>query len=272
MRPTLFNIGPIPIRSFGIMVLAGFLLGLWYAMGAARRRMAGRKPDDPGAITPDHVFDMALMALFVCIIGARILYVLLDLSEFRERPWDVVKIWTGGISIHGAIVSGLLFLWWYSRRHKLPYLAFADIVAPTFALGYAIGRIGCFLNGCCYGHACSLPWAVRFYRDGQGSALTEPSHPTQLYATAMNLLIFFALDRWSRRKHRDGEIFLAYLALYCVYRFIDEIFRKGATADIFFAGLTHAQAFSLVALPVILYFFFRLRRSPAAQPVSDAAR
>src|SRR5215470_10704460 len=106
MRPNLFNIGPIPIRSFGVMVLIGFLVALWYAMGAARRRLASRKAGEPGAITPDHVFDMALVALFVCIIGARILYVLLDLHEFRDRPWDVVKIWTGGISIHGAIVSG----------------------------------------------------------------------------------------------------------------------------------------------------------------------
>src|SRR6185369_3479128 len=111
MRPTLFNIGPIPIRSFGVMVLIGFLLALWYAMGSARRRMAARKADDPGAITPDSVFDFALMALFVCIIGARVLYVLLDLDEFRGRWLDVVKIWTGGISIHGAIVSGALFLW-----------------------------------------------------------------------------------------------------------------------------------------------------------------
>lgn len=263
MRPTLFHLGPIPIRSFGVMVLLGFLLALWYAMASARRRAAGHKPGEPGLITPDHIFDFALMALFVTIAGARTLYVLLQPWEFQGRWGDVFKIWTGGISVHGAIVSGILFLWWYCYRHKLPFLAFADIAAPSFALGYAIGRVGCFLNGCCYGHPCDLPWAVSFVKDGQGSAWTPPSHPTQLYATGMNLLWFFLLNRWSHRPHRDGEIFLGYLALYCLYRFLDEQFRKGATADIFVAGMTHAQVFSLLALPVILFFFRRLRRAPA---------
>src|SRR5262245_29557985 len=102
MRPILFYLGPVPIRSFGVMVLLGFLLALWYAMSAARRRMAGRRPDEPGVITPEHVFDMSLMGLFVCIAGARVLYVLLQPWEFSGRWPDVFKIWTGGISIHGA--------------------------------------------------------------------------------------------------------------------------------------------------------------------------
>src|SRR2546421_1619043 len=246
MRPTLFNIGPIPIRSFGVMVLTGFLFALWYALAATRRRMGDRKPGEPGVITPEHMFDFALMALFVSIVGARTLYVLLDLGEFSGRWIDVFKVWTGGISVHGAIVSGALFLYWYCRRHKLPFLAFADITAPAFAIGYTFGRIGCFLNGCCYGHPCDLPWAVRFVQDGHGTALTPPSHPSQLYAAAMSLIFAGILILWSHRPHRDGEIFLGYLAMYCVYRYIDEEFRKGATADIFMAGLTHAQAFSLV--------------------------
>src|SRR5206468_2477943 len=114
------------------------------------------------------------------------------------------------------------------RKHKLNFLAMADICAPAFALGYSIGRIGCFLNGCCYGHACALPWGVRFTDETSGG-LTPPSHPTQLYATLMNLAFFVILDRWSRRPHKTGALFLVYLAMYCVYRFIDEQFRKGAT-------------------------------------------
>src|SRR5437016_3549270 len=197
MRPILLYIGSIPVRSFGIMVLIGFLLALWYAMSAARRRMVEeekrrggegetehRTPEHRNPITPDHIFDFSLMALFVCIAGARTLYVLMDLNEFRGRWSDVFKVWTGGISIHGAIISGALFLWWYCRKHKLNFLAMADICAPAFALGYAIGRVGCFLNGCCYGHACALPWGVRFTDETSGG-LTPPSHPTQLYATLM---------------------------------------------------------------------------------------
>ena len=292
MHPTLIHIGSIPIRSFGLMVLLGFILALIYAMSAARRKLqgtGGRRQDAGSAlrtpiselttdsqpstlnsqpvnhqpITPDHVFDMSLAALFVSIAGARILYVLLDLNEFRGNWWEVFQVWTGGISVHGAIVSGSLFLWWYCRRHKLSFLKFADICAPAFALGYAVGRIGCFLNGCCYGYACSLPWASRFLINERTHSLTPPSHPTQLYATVMNLGVFLLLDRLSRLRHRDGQIFLLYLALYCVYRFIDEHFRKGATAEVFVAGLTHAQVFSLAALPVILHFLYRTRLGTA---------
>jgi phosphatidylglycerol:prolipoprotein diacylglycerol transferase len=284
MLPTLFHIGPIPIRSFGVMVLLGFLLGLWYAMAMARRRictrssgllvMAGHKPGEPGVITPDHIFDLSLIGLFVSIVCARLLYVLLDLGEFRHNPWEVFKIWTGGISIHGAMVGGALTVWWYCRRHKLLFLAFADLCSPAFALGYAVGRIGCFLNGCCYGHACDLPWAVRFHAEDQHGLLTPPSHPTQLYATLMSLAIFALLHRYLRRPHRDGAIFLGYLALYCVYRFIDEYFRRygpgtgyaTGTADIFFWGLTHAQVFSLLALPVILFFLWRILSHTTAEP------
>ncbi len=269
MLPILFHIGSIPVHSFGVMVLIGFGLGLWYATAAARRLMAGHKPDEPGVITPDHVFDMAMAALFVCIVGARILYVLLDLNEFRGHWVEVFKVWTGGISVHGAIISGILFLWWYCHRHKLDYLKFADLCAPAFALGYAIGRIGCFLNGCCYGYKCDLPWAVRFVTDEHTGVLTPPSHPTQLYATLMNLVIFFVLDRWSRRPHKRGAIFLGFLSLYCVYRFIDEQFRKNATADVFFWGLTHAQWFSLAMLPLLLFLLWRLYHP--AVPAAESA-
>jgi phosphatidylglycerol---prolipoprotein diacylglyceryl transferase len=260
MHPTLFHIGPYPVHSFGVMVLLGFVLGLTYAVTQIRRQLARKA--DTGGITPDHVFDVAVTVLFVSIVGARLLYVFLHFHEFRNSPADIFKIWTGGISIHGAIIAGALFIWWYCRRHKLPFLKFADLAAPSFAIGYAIGRIGCFLNGCCYGYACDLPWATRFLKDGREGVWTEPSHPTQLYATLMGLLIVGILHLWRTRPHRDGEVMLGFFALYCIYRFIDEHFRKGATADIFVAGLTHAQTFSLVVLPIVLFFLVRLRRQP----------
>lgn len=276
MRPTLIELGPIPIHSYGVMVLIGFLLALWYAMAVARRQSRGvgqTKPDTrrPGPITPEHVFDVGLIALFVSILGARLLYVLLDWNEFKGNPLEVLRIWKGGLSIHGAILFGALTLWWYCRRHNLSFLAFADIGAPSFALGYAIGRIGCFLNGCCYGAACDLPWAVRFLQEGHADAWTPPSHPTQLYSTAISLLIFLALDRWSRRPHRTGALFLGYLTLYSVYRFCIEHLRKGATAGVIPSlGLTDAQVFSLLSLPILLYLLWRLHRRPVPQSAQEA--
>jgi phosphatidylglycerol:prolipoprotein diacylglycerol transferase len=251
------------------MVLLGFLLGVAYATTQVRKDLA-RDKDATGGITQEHVFDVAVTALLVGIIGARILYILLNYHEFSGNPWDVFKIWTGGISIHGAIISSTLYLWWYCRRHKLPVLKFADYGAPSFAIGYSIGRIGCFLNGCCYGYACDLPWATRFLKDGHSDVWTPPSHPTQLYATLMGLGMLAILHFWRKRPHRDGEVMLGFFAMYCVYRFIDEHFRKGATADIFVAGLTHAQVFSLVTLPIVLFFLVRIRRSSAADVATQA--
>jgi len=243
------------------MVLIGFLLGLWYAMRVARRNMLGRKAGEPGLITPEHIYDFAIMALFVAIVGARLLYVALDWWEFKNHPLDIFMTWTGGLSIHGSIISGIAFLFYYCRLHKLSPYRFADYCAPSFALGYAIGRIGCFINGCCYGAPCHLPWACRFLDSSHPSGFTPPSHPTQLYATAMNLCFFAFLHRYLRRPHKDCELFYSYLALYSVYRFIDEGFRKGATADVFILGMTHAQVFCLITLPFYVYGWLSVRKS-----------
>jgi phosphatidylglycerol:prolipoprotein diacylglycerol transferase len=268
MRPTLFTIGSFPVHSFGVMVLIAFLLGLWYTMARARKRMAGKDPKAPGVITPEHVFDFALTALFVCILGARVLYIALDWNEFAGRWMDVFKIWTGGLTIIGSLIVAPFYLWWYCRRHKLAFLEFADLCAPGFALGNAIGRIGCLLNGCCYGAVCSLPWAVRFADEKHPGFLTPPSHPTQIYETLLNLIAFGLLHLWSQRPHRRGEIMLGFFSFYCVSRFITEQFRKGATADVPFhfgpISLTDTQLFCAILLPILLFFLFRLRRAPLA--------
>lgn len=272
MYPTLFHIGNIPVRSFGLMVLLGFVLALWYAMAAARRnleemRVRGNESKTDGradsrtrrrrgkavdaahasrltphaSITPDHVFDMSLAALFVSIVGARILYVLLDLNEFRNNWWDVFKVWTGGISVHGAIVSGALFLWWYCRRHKLSFLEFGDICGPAFTLGYAVGRIGCFLNGCCYG---------------------KNGHPTQLYEMLALFGIFFLLKRIERRNPSPGTILLTYGLSYGVWRFLIE-FLRGDNPPVAW-GLTVFQLISLAGIavtgPLLLARRLRARR------------
>jgi phosphatidylglycerol---prolipoprotein diacylglyceryl transferase len=271
MHPILFHIGRFPIRSYGTMILAGFLLGVWYGIREIRRMRARSAKPDAGIATPEQVFDYAVAALLVSIVGARALYVMLNYSQFRAQPVTMVQLWQGGLSIHGAIVCGLLYTWWFCRRKKLRFLAFGDLLARGFALGYAVGRIGCFLNGCCYGHACTLPWAVSFHPDGAEYALTVPSHPTQLYATAFNLTWFAFLHWRSRKPHREGGIFLLYLVLYSIYRFIDEQFRRGATAEVMVWGLTQAQVASLVTLPVFLTLLLRNRATRSAVAEENVA-
>jgi len=252
------------------MIFIGFLVALRYVLVQTQRLYANPTPKqarEGKAITPDHILDMALVGLVVGLIGTRLVFVVLHWDMFRERPFEALEIWTGGLSFIGAPLFGFAYAWWYCRRHGLSFAAVADLVAPGFSLGYVFGRIGCFLNGCCYGYACSLPWAVRFHVDGEVSALTPPSHPTQIYAAIMNVFIFAILHRMLHRPHRDGQVVVMYGALYAAYRFVNDFFRAGATARHVAGWLTEGQLAALIAVPLLIYFWMRLSHgAPTGEP------
>jgi len=279
VHPILFHIGNFPVRAYGTLILIGFFVALRYAMAEARRLPQGDAPDGKGRVTPDHVFDMALFGLVAGLIGTRVVFVALNWKLFAGDPIEALKIWTGGLSFIGAPIFGFGYVWLYCRRHRLPFLVVADIGAPGFALAYAFGRIGCFLNGCCYGRECSLPWAARFHEEGAVGVLTEPSHPTQIYAAIMSLAVFGALHALRRmrrpvasrsglenpRSYADGTVVVSYFLLYATYRFVNDWFRAGATSKVLLWGLTDGQLTSLVAAPILIGLLWRLsrRRAPA---------
>lgn len=261
MRPILFHLGPLPVRSYGTLIMIGFLLALRYVIVQAHRLYGSPTADRAGqgkAITADHILDMSLIGLALGIVGTRVVFVVLHWEMFRDNVWEAFKIWTGGLSFVGGPLFGFAYAWWYCRRHRLSFAAVADLAAPGFALAYVFGRIGCFLNGCCYGHACALPWAVRFEADGMGSVLTPPSHPTQIYAAIMNVGIFVFLHRMLRRPHQDGQVILAYGMLYAAYRFINDFFRAGATSRFVVGWVTDGQLAALVAIPILFLLWRRL--------------
>jgi phosphatidylglycerol:prolipoprotein diacylglycerol transferase len=270
MHPVLFHAGPITLRSYGVLVMCGFLVALWYVMGAARRAQAARPEGAPPGITPEQVFDASLVGLVAGIIGTRVLYVALNWSFYSHNPVAAFQIWNGGLSFIGAPIFGFGYCAYYCRRHGLSFLDVADMASAGFAVAYAIGRIGCFLNGCCYGAVCNLPWAVRFHADGHATALTPPSHPTQIYSALASLAAFAALDAGLKRPHKRGVLFVGYLLFYAVYRFLVEGLRKGATAEVFRWQLTDAQVFSLVITPILLGVLIALIRRSDAAPGSDA--
>jgi phosphatidylglycerol:prolipoprotein diacylglycerol transferase len=169
------------------------------------------------------------------------------------------------MSFHGGVAMGILAGVLYMRRHRIPVLAMADAAAPGIALGYAIGRIGCFLNGCCYGCPTSLPWGVHF----PGTAPGVHLHPTQIYATLVNLLLCVALARVYLRPHRLGQVIALYVSGYSLYRFLIESLRKGYTADVFALGLTDAQAFSILSFAAGVAWWLWLQRR--SQPLPAAA-
>ncbi len=269
MRSILFHIGPVPIRAYGLMLWIGLMLALLRTTRAAKRT----------GIKQEHVVDLALYTVLAGILGAHIGSILLDLPFYIKNPAEITGLWSGifsqtggirGLSFHAGLIAAFLTALAYTRRKGLNFLEVVDLLSPGLVIGYAFTRIGCFLNGCCYGVPTTLPWGVQFHADGVSGALTPPSHPTQLYAVAAMALIYAVLVRIEKRRRFVGQVFLSYLCLYAIYRFLIEILRKGVTADVAFAGLTEAQIVSIfmlaIALPILIA---KLRTPPIRNPKSQ---
>ena len=266
MFPTLVSFGDLHIQSHGALLLLGFMLALWHATVLARREY---QVDAEVSIAPHHLRNAAWTALFWALMGAKLLYIPLHYHALMLSPRPLQHLMDGGFNFFGAALGASLFLWSYCRHHRLSLARFADLCAPGFALAYTFARIGCFLAGCCYGSACDLPWATRFPAHGHPGEMMTPCHPTQLYAAGANLLLFLLLDRWSRHRHPDGSIALRLIALYCLYRFVNDYFRVGASAELLAWGLTGAQLLCLALLPIV--FFLERHKSIPASKNKDVA-
>jgi len=261
--PILFHVGPLAVHSYGVMLMLGFLAGL-----ALSRRQARRV-----GLSPDVALDLGVWILLASIVLARLLYVGLNWREYFAHPLDILGVWReGGLSYFGGLLGGILAGLIYTRRTHLPFWLLGDVFAPGIALGYAITRVGCFLNGCCYGTPTSLPWGVVF-----PGITTLPSHPTQLYSAAGSLLLTGLLLWLHPRLKAQGQLFAAYLMLYGVLRGIVEIFRLGVSAEELVLGrhhllLTQAQFVCVLLLVFGALLFLRLGRRGAPNPLRAAPR
>lgn len=263
MHPILFTIGSYPVHTFGLMLMLGFAAALKCACV-----VAGRRPQTNGAPSPNDVIDATTWIILSGILGARLLYVALDWPIYKGHPWLWLATWEGGLSFHGAIAAGLIALVIFTRRRKIGFLKMVDVLAPAVMIGYAIGRIGCFFNGCCYGAPTNLPWGVRFYDNGHW---TVPSHPTQLYSTLMSLVFFAILMRMERHQAFEGQLFGFYILFASIERFVMEIWRAGYTStDIMAFGLTDAQYLCIGLFVFAIVLLSVLRRRKPAMPSTAA--
>ncbi|SPE50497.1 Prolipoprotein diacylglyceryl transferase [Verrucomicrobia bacterium] len=244
------------------MVALGFVAGLWTA---SRRGVRDGLP-------PEKVADLGFWLLPGAIIGARALYVITFWKEqFAGGPLgEIFAVWHGGVVYYGGFIGATLAGVFYLRLKKLPLWKVADVVAPSIALGSVFGRIGCLLNGCCYGRACNLPWAISFPEGHEthpvGSPAT-PVHPTEVYDSLLNLGLYLALAWLYRRKKFDGQVFGAYLVGYSVLRSFVEIFRGDYPPDQHYLGgwATPAQMVSIVTLGCGLLLLLLLPRPALKQ-------
>ncbi len=269
MDPIAFQIGPLAVRWYGLLIVFGAVVAAFIASREAKRR----------GEDPDHVWSAFIWLLIGGIVGARLQYVISSslenpayVQEYLNNPIKIIATWEGGVGIFGAILGGLLAFVLYARRAHLNYWRWADIIIVGLPFAQAIGRWGNFFNQELYGGPTNLPWGIPidcanrvapYYCPPQGD-FTEAArfHPTFLYESLWNLFVGFTLlflarrfaDRWPA-----GSIFNLYLVFYPIGRFLVEFIRLGTP---FALGLTIGQITSLVAAVIALaVFVYRLRRA-----------
>jgi len=250
MYPILFDFGSIKIYAYG------FLIGLGFVSGLILSTLNAKKEGVPF----ERVVDLFFLSVLSAILGSRILFVLINFDSYRRNLLQILKIWEGGLVFYGGLILAIAVAIAYMRWHRLPLWKLADLFSPPVALGLFFGRIGCFLAGCCYGKATSLPWGVVFTNPNSLARLNVPLHPTQLYEAAGSLVFFFFLSWKLKNKSFDGQIIWLFLFLYSVFRFFVEVFRDDPREFVFQGFLFTSQAIGILLAIASLFMLFYLNR------------
>lgn len=247
MHPVLFTIGSFTVYSWGALLAVAVLVAIW-GIG----RMARREGYDDNM-----VLDLVILSVVGGLIGARLAhFIIYDWQALVADPLILFKVGPNGIEgmiWYGAFIGGVAAFGLYIWKKRLSFWKVADMFSPYLALGYALVRIGCFLRGCCYGNITASPLGVVFPYIDQFTR-----YPTQLYSSALNLLLFAGLLWLYERRRFNGQVFIAYLLGYGVYRFIIEFFRF----SLYHVGpFTLGQIYTLVLLAVgILLYYWRSKQ------------
>jgi len=242
MHRIIFEIGPFTLYSYGLVVSFAFLLGTILVV-----RDAGRY-----GMPVDSVFDTMIAVLAGGLVGGRILFVLVNWDHYSRDLFGIFKFYEGGLAIQGALLGAVLAGVAVTRARKISFWRTSDLIAPYIALGQSIGRIGCFLNGCCYGKVIEGGLGVTFPGE------TVMRIPVQLYSSLGLLVIFAVLIRLRNRPHFDGLIFTMYLILYSGFRFFMDFMRADNPAALY--NMTLAQLISIGMLVCGAGLYVWLRR------------
>jgi len=253
INPVAFTVGSISVRWYGIMIaLAIIVVILW--MAREIRRGAN--------LSYDNLFTAALIGIPSGIVISKLLHVIDNIVVAKLHPelalaGDVIDyvqhpaliLGGGGLTIYGAVLGAALGIWIYSRLSNFRFGYLADVVAPGIILAQAVGRVGCTINGCCYGIPTSLPWGVVYTQPASYAPLGVAIHPTQPYEIIYNLIVFAVLLKLRGRFKPDGSLFLIYLSLYSLWRVGIDFIRAGTP---FLFGLHQAQVIGLIILAIAI--------------------
>jgi len=272
MHPILFHLGSIPIYTYGVLVAGGFLLGLWY--GTRRASQVG--------LSPEFIWNLGVYAILIGLVCSKLWLLVSEWDYYAANPGQIFSVATfqSAGTFYGGILGAMVWVIVYSRMRKAPLLAVFDVAAAPVALGHSIGRIGCFVAGCCYGKPTSLPWGVTFTDPTAariaGTPLNVALHPTQLYEAAAEFLNFLLLVWLGARQKFSGQIAGAFFMLYGVERAGIEFLRGDPGRTLLFHDTVSLMQLVSVGWVVVGAFLWRrgLRSlatvSPRATPVATS--
>jgi phosphatidylglycerol:prolipoprotein diacylglycerol transferase len=221
MHPVLFQAGPVTIYTYGVLAAAGFLVGLWYAYRQAPR----------AGLDPNKVWNLGIYGILIALAASKVWLILSAWDYYAANPSEIFSMRTfqSAGTFYGGILGGIVWVIVYTRIKKMPLLAVLDLAAAPVALGHSIGRIGCYVAGCCYGKPTSLPWGITFTSPVAeriaGTPLNVSLHPTQLYEAAAEFLNFLFLILLGAKQKFTGQLVGTYFILYGIERGTIEFFR-----------------------------------------------
>jgi phosphatidylglycerol---prolipoprotein diacylglyceryl transferase len=259
MYPKLFELGPVTVYTYGVLLAAAYLCGLQLARVRARAR----------GLDANRVLDLGIYIIISALIGAKLLLLITDFRTFASNPRELITLARSGGVFYGGLILAVVVAVVYIRKIGLPLWTTCDVFAPGIALGHVIGRFGCLFAGCCYGREAHLPWAITFHNEfaaaNVGTPLGVPLHPTQLYEAAAELVILLVLLATERRgRPFPGRTFWLYMLLYAVSRFIIEFYRGDERGMV--GALSTSQFISVLLVPLSIVMLIVLSRVEAPEP------
>jgi len=249
-NPVIFNLGTLEVRWYGIMVVLAVIAVIAVALVEAKRK----------GLSQDIIWDLALWCVIGGIVGARLIHIIDKWEYYSTHPDQLVNF--AGLAIWGAVLGALAALIIYVYIKKISFWVLGDIIAPGAILGQAIGRIGCTINGCCYGLTCDLPIAVIYEHPLSYAPHGVPLYPTQIFHMLWNLAGFIILWLLRKRLKTQGALFLLWLIYFSVGDFGIHFFREG---DKYLFNLQQAQVIDLlilvVAIPLLIMRFITAKKT-----------
>ncbi len=242
INPTLLKLGPFEIRYYGIIYVLGFILAYFFINYLAKQKNLKLNKDD--------IWDLLFYLIIGTVIGARIFEIIIyNPSYYFKNPFEMLAIWHGGLSFHGGLIGAVIAGYLFCKKKKIEFYDLADICVIPLAFGLFLGRIGNFINGELIGRVTNLPWCVKF-KSYEGCR-----HPSQLYESFKNLVIFSILWFLKDKKLKKGIMFWSFILMYSTLRFFIEFFRAPDEQIGFILGLTMGQWLSIAIFVVGVYFF-----------------